>query len=74
MTEALNLASVNDPAFCPNGCGRLYKGTDRKNSLRKHMIYKCGVHPKFKCVICHKMLRYKNSLQYHMRSVHQLDI
>lgn len=71
MIESLNLASLNDPAFCPNGCGRSYRGMDRRNSLKTHMIYKCGVNPKFKCVVCQKELRYKNSLQYHMVSAHK---
>lgn len=69
--KSLNEACENNPAFCPNGCGRSYKGSERKKSLKKHMIYTCGVNPQFTCVFCPKEFRYKNSLKYHMMSVHQ---
>lgn len=71
MNESLKSASVSDPAFCPNGCGRSYKGTQRKNNLKKHMMYTCGVNPQFKCTFCPKGFRYKHSLQYHIVSAHQ---
>lgn len=66
----LNIACKNNPAFCPNGCGHSYKGTERKKNLKKHMIYSCDVHPQFKCTFCQKELRYKHSLQYHLATVH----
>jgi len=67
----LTEACENDPAFCPNGCGRSYKGQERKGSLKKHMMYSCGVHPQFKCIFCSKQLRYKQTLQYHLMNIHQ---
>lgn len=71
MNDALNMASENDPAFCPNNCGRLYKGMARKYSLKKHLIYACGVNPQFKCKFCQKGFRYNQSLQYHIVSAHR---
>lgn len=70
----LNKASRNDPAFCPNGCGRSYKGPERKGNLKKHMMYACGVNPQFNCMFCSKQLRYKHSLQYHLATVHPRDM
>lgn len=71
MNKALNTASENDPAFCPNECGRSYKGEQRKHNLKKHMIYTCGVNPKFKCTFCPRRFRSKQSLLYHIGSTHQ---
>lgn len=70
MAKLLNKASENDPAFCPKGCGRSYKGTTRKGNLKKHLMYVCGVGPQFNCTICQKQLRHNNSLQYHLATVH----
>lgn len=75
MEKILNEACECDPAFCPNGCGHSYKGLKRKNNLKKHMVYACGVSPQFKCSFCPKLLRYKHCLQYHVNVVHrQLNI
>lgn len=52
MKKFLNIASRCDPAFCPNGCGRSYKGTERKSNLKRHLKYSCGKNPKFKCIVC----------------------
>ncbi|XP_026815253.1 zinc finger protein 2-like [Rhopalosiphum maidis] len=43
-----------DPTECPNMCGRSYRGKFRKSSLRRHLIYECGVDPQFKCPVCLK--------------------
>lgn len=66
----LKEATKSDPAFCPNGCGRSYKGQERKKSLRQHMIYACGVSQQFQCLICLKKFTYKHSLRSHMAMVH----
>lgn len=71
MDELLCLASKYDPAFCPNNCGRSYKGTERKFNLKRHMIYACGVLPKFKCTICFRKFTYKTALKSHVICVHK---
>lgn len=73
LIELLNTASENNPAFCPNGCGHSYKGTkkDRKNNLKRHMVYACGISPRFECIICLKKFTYKQSLKGHMLLVHR---
>eukprot|EP00102_Acyrthosiphon_pisum_P025615 XP_016662825.1 PREDICTED: longitudinals lacking protein, isoforms N/O/W/X/Y-like [Acyrthosiphon pisum] len=43
-----------DPIECPNFCGRSYKGKFQKYSLRRHLIYECGVVPQFECPECQK--------------------
>lgn len=63
--------ATTDPTLCPNKCGRLYKGANRKYNLKRHLIYECGVNPQFKCIICQKLFRYKHSLQYHIGCVHK---
>lgn len=70
METLLKNASVKDPVPCPNGCGRAYKGTERKHNLKKHLMYVCGVNPQFHCILCQKQLRHKRSLQLHMAHVH----
>lgn len=74
MIELLNEACESDPASCPNGCGRSYTGPERKGILKTHLIYSCGVNPKFKCKICSKQLRHKHTLKYHMMSVHRQNM
>ncbi|XP_022182823.1 uncharacterized protein LOC111042501 [Myzus persicae] len=67
MNKLLNMASENDPAFCPNGCGHSYKGTERKSNLKRHLKQSC---PKFQCTVCHKKYKKKASLLYHMMTIH----
>ncbi|XP_050430092.1 Krueppel homolog 1-like [Adelges cooleyi] len=69
--DVLKVASENDPAFCPNGCGRSYKGVDRKHNLKKHMMYACGVKPQFECNICFKKFNYKHCLKSHLINIHR---
>ena len=71
MNELLNMASKYNPAFCPNGCGHSYNGTERKKNLKKHLIYACGQSPQFHCIYCQRQFRHKKSLQYHVSSVHK---
>lgn len=70
MLDILNMASENDPAFCPNGCGHSYKGTERKHNLKKHLIYACGVNPKFECLICFRKFVRKHTLKHHLLALH----
>lgn len=70
MAELINKASETDPAFCPNGCRRSFKGYKRRSNLKSHLMYACGVDPQFKCTICQKQWRQNKSLKYHMATVH----
>jgi len=74
MMELLNKVIENDPVFCPNGCGHSYSGMHRKHSLKKHLVYACGKNPQFHCTYCQKKFRHKQSLQYHLSTVHQENI
>jgi hypothetical protein len=66
----LNVSSKTDPALCPKGCGVSFRGTNRKQNLKKHMIYTCDVSPKFQCKLCQKKFKHKQSWKYHIFSVH----
>lgn len=68
--ETLENGLVKDPVPCPNNCGRRYTGAYRKQNLKKHLIYACGVNPQFHCMLCQKQLRHKRSLQHHMILIH----
>lgn len=70
INMALVKASENDPAFCPNGCGRSYRGINRKKSLKSHMVYYCGVIPRFKCEFCLRGFKSKQAFMYHLASIH----
>jgi len=59
---------------CPNGCGRSYKGRDRKHNLNRHLKYACGINPQFNCTFCEKQFKHKRSLQNHLVNVHQEKI
>lgn len=71
MAELINAASENDPAVCPNGCGHSYRGERRKHNLKQHMVYACGVFPRFKCMICFKKFVRKHSLKFHLLAIHK---
>jgi len=71
MNELLNMASENDPAFCPNRCGHSYNGKERKKNLKKHLIYACGQNPQFQCVICSRKFARKHTLKSHLLSIHK---
>ncbi|XP_050536206.1 uncharacterized protein LOC126902682 [Daktulosphaira vitifoliae] len=71
VLNLLNIASRNDPAFCPKGCGHSYKGNDRKRNLKKHIIYACGVSPKFDCIFCSKKFFRKHTLKCHLLTIHR---
>ncbi|CAI6368744.1 unnamed protein product [Macrosiphum euphorbiae] len=63
MKKFLNMASLSDPAFCPNGCNRSYKGTKRKSNLKRHLKYSCGMYPKWKCIVCQNPFKHNHTLQ-----------
>lgn len=56
---------------CPNGCGRIYRNY---GSVRKHLNYRCGVAPKFKCEFCDKAFHHRHHLKYHQTKRNQCTI
>lgn len=66
------LMLLTDPAVCPNQCGRSYKGKFRKNSLKRHLFYECGVEPQFACPACNKRFADKGSMRRHALNVHRI--
>lgn len=67
----LNELSVNDPAICPNMCGRKYKGEHRKYHLKRHLINECGVPKKFQCHVCLRRFAQNFNLKSHLVMVHE---
>lgn len=67
----LNKLSINDPAICPNMCGRKYKGLRRKCHLKRHLINECGVPKKFQCHLCLKRFAQNDTLKSHLVMVHK---
>lgn len=65
--KLINLASEDDPVFCPNSCGHSYSGVRQKTNLKMHMMYHmCAIGPKFQCVFCLKQFKHKQSMKYHI--------
>ncbi|XP_025421330.1 sex determination protein fruitless-like isoform X18 [Sipha flava] len=56
---------------CPNFCGRLYSGTQRKKNLKKHLKLECGVAPMFLCKICTRKFTRKENLKRHIILTHK---
>lgn len=54
--------------FCSNHCGRSYKN---KCSLWRHLKFKCGVQPKFKCLVCNKKCTDNQSMKRHAILIHR---
>ncbi|XP_060880765.1 uncharacterized protein LOC132952475 [Metopolophium dirhodum] len=61
-----------DPMFCPNFCGRSYKGKYRKHNLKRHMMLSCGVNAQFECTFCQKRFRSNQILKVHLAYVHDI--
>ncbi|XP_050535142.1 zinc finger protein 710-like [Daktulosphaira vitifoliae] len=68
----LHTISKADPVFCPNSCGRCYKGEQRRAHLKRHLDNECGVPKKYQCVICLKRFSQKWSLKKHVLLVHKI--
>lgn len=65
--------TANTPRiFCPNNCGRSYLGCHRKQTLKRHLKFECGMEPRFQCSICNKRFTYKSNLIQHKALVHGL--
>lgn len=65
-------ADVPDPLFCPNNCGRRYRGFKRKWSLMRHINNECGLPKQFQCHICLKLFAHKYVLKKHCLCIHKL--
>lgn len=63
---------MHDPAQCPNECGRFYKGQHRKVNLRRHVLFECGVLPRFSCFACKKRFCRRYQLKLHLANVHKI--
>lgn len=70
----MNQAFGENSLPCPSGCGRSYKGRNRKNNLKHHLKYVCGINPQFNCKFCGKQFKHKRSLQNHLATIHQEKI
>ncbi|KAL5234361.1 hypothetical protein ACI65C_001771, partial [Semiaphis heraclei] len=57
-------------AVCPHNCGRSYKGFHRKQHLKRHLKYECGVRPQFQCALCKKYFTRNSSLRDHKIVIH----
>ncbi|KAL4149025.1 hypothetical protein QTP88_003108 [Uroleucon formosanum] len=66
--------SKSDPVYCPNQCGRCYRGEQRRGHLKRHLDTECGVPKRFLCTICFKRFSQKWSLKKHMILVHKVII
>ncbi|XP_018394563.1 PREDICTED: zinc finger protein 2-like [Cyphomyrmex costatus] len=49
-------------------CTRCTKSYQLETSLRRHQRLECGVHPKYKCLICGKQFTHKFVLTHHLAS------
>lgn len=72
LTQLDGLAQL-DPAYCPN-CAKMYKGPYRKRHLRQHLVYECGVVPKFRCYLCSKRFARNSQLKCHSFRIHKVII
>lgn len=70
----LDWISSTDPANCPKNCGKMYKGPYRKRHLRQHLVYECGVLPKFQCTLCSKRFARNPQLKYHLIRIHKIIV
>lgn len=68
----LKALAVNDPVKCPNNCGRSYKGSCRRHSLKRHLRFECGKLPQFQCMVCFKRFTNKKNMQYHLAAIHKI--
>lgn len=66
--------SKSDPVYCPNQCGRCYRGEQRRGHLKRHLDTECGVPKRFLCTTCFKRFSQKWSLKKHMILVHKVII
>lgn len=70
LLESTNKDSLVDPVFCPNNCGRSYKGKSRKYVLKRHVMYECRTPPQFPCSICMRPFKRKDEMIIHQQKKH----
>lgn len=61
-----------DPVYCPNNCGRCYRGPGRKGTLNSHLKYECGGQRNFSCSYCSKSFSQKRYLKTHCALRHKI--
>lgn len=57
--------------FCPNMCGRSYRGKYRTKNIKRHLRYECGVQPQFQCDVCMKRFTHNSDRKKHMVMIHK---
>lgn len=57
--------------FCPNLCGRSYRGRYRTKNIKRHLRYECGVQPQFQCDVCLKRFTHNSDRKKHMVIIHK---
>lgn len=68
------VSKLPNPVYCPNNCGRCYKGLGRKGNLMKHLKNECGVPRKFQCSYCWRRFKLKHHLNNHYLKVHTFNL
>ncbi|KAE9535059.1 hypothetical protein AGLY_008351 [Aphis glycines] len=68
-TNYVNQTFGKDSLSCPNGCGRSYTGANRKNNLKHHLNYACGINPQFYCKFCVKYLNLLKNIEFFFQMV-----
>lgn len=63
--------NIPDPVYCPNKCGRCYRGSGRKGTLKRHLKHECGVPKQFQCTYCWKRFALKENLKSHYGRIHK---
>eukprot|EP00102_Acyrthosiphon_pisum_P025206 XP_016662416.1 PREDICTED: putative transcription factor ovo-like protein 3 isoform X3 [Acyrthosiphon pisum] len=53
--------------YCPRSCGRSYS---RKNNMKRHLTFECGVPKLFMCSYCGRDFTYRSNLKIHIYSIH----
>jgi len=72
LLESTNKDSLLDPVFCPNDCGRSYKGKSRKYVLKRHVMYECQIPPQFSCCVCSRPFKRKDEMLIHQQKKHNI--
>lgn len=57
--------------FCPNMCGRSYRGRYRSKNIKRHLRYECGVQPQFQCEVCLKRFTHNSDRKKHLMMIHK---
>lgn len=66
------VTGLPDPVYCPNQCGRCYRGVKRIGNLNRHLRLGCVVPGKFQCGHCGQRFSLTNDLKKHCIRVHKI--